>query len=474
MAPPVATAYTSCEDREKGLVYALTTADGQEIQIAENEIICLSPSSMGNGDKILLHLNPETSPDIPAESISTGLQLHGPSLLGHFRRYEPSPAVLAYLRPDDPFLSELGHIIIFISTLAGSQKAQAIYENRIRYVIRHTALNLVSKTFAVYKSTSADFITQQAPHLIITPAAQGHSNLIILISGDGGMVEIIDTIYTFASSHKFTASSWKAPTIALIPAGTGNALAHSSGIAGDGTGGLATLMRGSPHPLPVFRVSLPAGSKMLDSEGRVVGGYQQRRTVHGAVVFSWALHSTLVADSDTPAYRKHGSSRFQMAAKELLFPEDGGAPHAFRGTLSYRARDADAENWTLVQREKHAYVLLTLVSNLEEKFRVSPKSMPLDGVMRLVHFAPFEHTEDATGGKGVMRIMEAAYDDGKHVDDKHVEYEEVDGLRLNMEEDDERWRRVCIDGKIFVVPKGDAVEVAREERSLVELVVLDR
>lgn len=288
------------------------------------------------------------------------------------------------------------------------------------------------------------------------------------------MVDIIDAVYTFASSTNFSPSSWKAPMIALVPAGTGNALAHSSGIAGDGTGGLATMMRGSPRRLPVFRVSLPVGSKALDGEGKVVETYQQRQTVHGAVVFSWALHSTLVADSDTPEYREHGSSRFQMAAKELLFPEDGGAPHAFKGTLSYRARGATEEDWTVVQRREHAYVLLTLVSNLEEKFRISPKSKPLDGIMRLVHFAPFEHSEPATGGKGVMQIMEAAYDGGKHIADKHVEYEQVDGLRLKMEEDDERWRRVCIDGKIFVVPRGDLVEIAREDRDLVELLVLDR
>lgn len=53
-----------------------------------------------------------------------------------------------------------------------------------------------------------------------------------------------------------------------------------------------------------------------------------------------------------------------MAAKELLFPEQGDM-HAWKGTMEY----CDTQgNWKTVDRQEHAYVLLTLVSRLEEKF----------------------------------------------------------------------------------------------------------
>jgi hypothetical protein len=62
-------------------------------------------------------------------------------------------------------------------------------------------------------------------------------------------------------------------------------------------------------------------------------------------------------------------------------------------------------------------------------------------------------------GDEVMKIMTAAYQDGKHVEDDRVGYEEVAGLRIEFDEQDPRWRRICIDGKIVRVEQGGWVEV---------------
>lgn len=55
--------------------------------------------------------------------------------------------------------------------------------------------------------------------------------------------------------------------------------------------------------------------------------------------------------------------------------------------------------------------------------------------------------------------MAMAYDGGKHVTDPQVRYECVRGLRVEIEEEEERWRRVCVDGAIVAVPAGGRVEV---------------
>jgi diacylglycerol kinase family enzyme len=110
------------------------------------------------------------------------------------------------------------------------------------------------------------------------------------------------------------------------------------------------------------------------------------------------------------------------------------------------------------------YVLVTMISNLEEHFCISPASKPLDGQLRLVRIAP-------VGAGKLMQVLESAYQDGKHVEDKLVQYEAVEGLRIDVEEKDEKWRQVCIDGKIVAVEQGGWVEVRKESRTGVRLVM---
>lgn len=115
------------------------------------------------------------------------------------------------------------------------------------------------------------------------------------------------------------------------------------------------------------------------------------------------------------------------------------------------------------------YVLCTLVSNLEENFNISPSSKPLDGKLRLVSIGAVPVEE-------VVRVLGLAYQGGKHVESGDgkgvVGYEVVKGLRIEFEEDEGMWRRVCVDGKIFECPKGGLMEVRRNQgREVCRLVV---
>ena len=74
-------------------------------------------------------------------------------------------------------------------------------------------------------------------------------------------------------------------------------------------------------------------------------------------------------------------------------------------------------------------------------------------------------------GDEVMRIMTLAYQDGKHVQDKAVAYDEVEGIRIAFEskEEDSRWRRICVDGKIVRVEADGWVEVRKESQQVLKI-----
>jgi hypothetical protein len=102
---------------------------------------------------------------------------------------------------------------------------------------------------------------------------------------------------------------------------------------------------------------------------------------------------------------------------------------------------------------------MSLVSNLEKAFTISPASKPLDAQLRVVHFGPL-------GGEGTMDIMKGAYENGKHVEMKEVGYESVDGVRIDFRETGEswKWRRCCVDGLIVGVGEGGFMDVEVVEK----------
>ena len=253
-------------------------------------------------------------------------------------------------------------------------------------------------------------------------------------------------------------SSYVKPIIALLPLGTGNALFHSlhrpSAISSIYVQALRTLLYGKPRPLPVFRASFSPGARSLLNEGQTAtplpsGG------LYGAVVASYGLHATLVADSDTTEYRKHGDKRFGLVANDLMFPEDGSGPHAYKAAVTLLKTGGQKE---VLERKEHGYLLATPLSNLEKTFTISPSSKPLDGQLRIVHFG-------AVGGDQAMKIMMEAYNAGNHVNLDEVGYENIDGMRIDLNEEGEgwKWRRFCIDGLTVAVEENGWMEVRKVE-----------
>ncbi|KKZ61092.1 hypothetical protein EMCG_04288 [[Emmonsia] crescens] len=375
---------------------------------------------------------------------------------------------------------------IIISTLSGTHKASAFYTTLLKPLL--TTLHLTEHhDYTTHTTSSPDTITNLTQTIFRPRAQRGIKQTIILLAGDGGLIELVKSLTAVAEcvveheGHVFVP-----PVVALVPMGTGNATAYSAGIVSerDATVGLRGLLGGVPRRLPMFRVRFSRGAEYVTDVGRGRkpvfvpgdggGGGGGEGDIYGAVVLSWGMHASLVGDSDTPEYRRFGRERFQMAAKELLFPADGSAPHVYRGRVSVTTKTTDPVSGgemlrtRVLERSEHMYILVTLCSMLEKGFTISPASRPLDGRLWFVHFGPL-------ASDTVMEVMQLAYDGGRHVVEKGdvVGYEEVEAVRVDFceGEKEERWRRICIDGIIVVVEDGGWVEVRKGEREVVRLVV---
>src|SRR3569833_3147904 len=305
------------------------------------------------------------------------------------------------------------------------------------------------------------------------PESQLARQTVVLLSGDGGVVDLLN-------GASQASADVARPTIAILPLGTGNALFHSLHRqhykAAEGRPvcsplvlGLQTLFRGCPAPLPPLRASFSTGSKLVSymqaqpscaARGGPAAQVQEHTedvsSLYGAIVASYGFHAQLVWESDTPEYRKHGDKRFGMVAQELLRES-----HAYDATVD--VRPPRASEMVRLPRDKFAYVLATMVSNLEKTFTISPASQPLDGTLRLDHFG-------GVGGEKTMEIMMAAYRDGAHVGMQGTaEDGGVDGVgvevvaagKVTVREEDARWRKGCSDGTIVVLPHGGWMRVEK-------------
>lgn len=420
----------------------------------------------------------------------------------------PPPLLLPHL-PENlrlPPKNGQANIHVVISTFSGVQKAEELYELALKPLLDQLKIS----PYAVHRTESADSISQLTREIILPRVNEGIKQLIILLSGDGGMVDVVNTLF----SEQMTTANAAIPIVALIPTGTGNALYHSScrprpnkalpatttqtppqqpeGSSEDQTRGLRTLLLGMPKPLPTFHVTFSPKSTSISYSTTSTHPMHTPLSstspsgtsiLHGCVLTSWCLHASLISLSDAPAHRVHGSSRFSTAAKALLYPPDNSPTHLYKGVVSTLQCDQSGQEiWEPLRerdgsiRREHIYILATLVSNLEEGFTVSPHSEPLDGKLRVVSIG-------AVGPEEVLRLLRLAYQGGRHVDDENgvVGYEEVEGLRIEFAEEDDdrvedtsekgRWRRVCVDGLIVECPRGGWVEVRRDRgRSVVELV----
>ncbi|KAL4729468.1 hypothetical protein ACLX1H_003888 [Fusarium chlamydosporum] len=317
---------------------------------------------------------------------------------------------------------------VIVSVKSGVGQALAFWRDVLQPLWKSLADDDDKPQYRLIHTESAETIRDYARNLWDLDE-RSKARTVVLLSGDGGVVDLLNG----SDGNEVPRIP---PAIALLPLGTGNALFHSTHkplYSEPGPSplvlGLRTLFQGISADLPVFRASFSSGSRIVkftekskgESPGNDPSQIQKEETsithLQGAIVASYGFHASIVYESDTPEYRVHGDKRFGMVAGELLKES-----HPYAAKVSVRLRGStDFEN---IPREKHAYVLTALVSNLERTFTISPATQPLQSQLRLVHFGPI-------GGDRTMDVMMKAYDGGKHIDmdwsdGERVGYDEVD------------------------------------------------
>ncbi|KNG80069.1 hypothetical protein ANOM_011684 [Aspergillus nomiae NRRL 13137] len=426
-----------------------------EVTIPIDDMVCVLAGTVGSkvGYKLLfLQRRPE---DIKTEDTAYLESIQLTSL---------SPTLRSqYLCTELPhhLCSHETEIHIIVSTASGTGAAKNLYKN----ILQPFLLQLAICDYNVHETRSSQTITELCNSRFLPCAQAGIQQTIILLSGDGGIVDVVDAIYN-TPWHLITR-----PTIALVPTGTGNAMASSLGLTSYPSSWLKELLRGRPRPLPTFGAKFSPGAQYVTEEGRARSSISSNLKtkyevpkVHGAVVASWGIHAALVADSDTTEYRKFGADRFKLVAEELLFPPSGAESHRYAGTISLTRWDSqtNSECAETMEIKEHMYVLVTMVPRLEREFVISPESVALDGRLRIIHFGPVPSEK-------AMQLMASAYQGGQHVFDRSVFYSEIETLKIVFRETDERWRRVCIDGRIIAVECDGWMEIYKEPECLLNI-----
>ncbi|KAI9736236.1 MAG: hypothetical protein M1834_001122 [Cirrosporium novae-zelandiae] len=434
---------------------------GQDVPLEKRRLLIFGVQSVEEVP-LIMPTSP-TSPTTPTVSGRGTSELGFPEKLCCFCSIGlPSPDLKDFFLEDFPphlFQPSQSDVHVIISTLSGTGLAESYFNNILNPLFSSLGLS----DYSLHQTESSQSVADLTRSVFFPRACQGISQTIVLLSGDGGLIDLVNVLLL-----KDLGPSYLKPTVVILPLGTGNAFASSLGLTKSSTNALSTLLGGSPQDVPLFTVRLSPEAKFITDEGRNTqeihspeASQDETLEIFGVVVCSWGLHASLVADSDTSHYRKFGAQRFQMAAKELLWPSDGATSHRYKGKITVIRQGQDS--YEEVGGDEHMYALTTMVSNLERDFLISPASQPLDGLLRLVHFGPLDSDE-------VMRIMGLAYQGGKHVEEAVVDYLDVEGVRIDFDEVEDRWRRICIDGKIVVVPEGGWMEIQREEREILNVI----
>ncbi|KAG5919413.1 hypothetical protein E4U42_006527 [Claviceps africana] len=398
---------------------------------------------------------------------------------------------------------------VVLSIKSGTGRAQFFWTHVVRPLLLCLLLlsrGDVSHTTATEQQGEPwNVLTTQDEHTVRRYADNLHRQskprrTIVLISGDGGIVDLLNGRRT----------STRPPTplphlLALLPLGTANALFHSLHKPLDTPSSgptplvlaLRTLFLGTPRKLPIFKALFTPGSRIVsytsgtdkkksdddddDQDNNAAAPLTRHDTavsvLYGAIVASYALHASIVHESDTPEYRIHGSKRFSMVAQHLL-----QQPHPYQATLEVQPANPASPSpspspsvpghYRHVDHTTHGYILVSMVSNLERTFTISPATKPLDGTLHLVHIGAVDQQK-------IMQAMTAAYHDGAHTllawDNGHkVLYDEVAAVRVTTHEEDARWRNFCVDGTIVEVERGGGMVVERVDEAIFSVLVDDK
>lgn len=344
----------------------------------------------------------------------------------------PEPAFVPVSKEDLAIVKS--PLYVLDSVKAGKGQANGIYSKILRPVFDEV-LQLKHKYIP---TTSADSITEFAGSLKLDEKVT-----VAILGGDTSISEFVNGLAGNPNKGNID--------LVVVPTGSGNALALSLGLNDLHTAlqKLFTSKDTALEPLNIYLARLPEGTKNLFRGEEISPAPAQ---FYFLVVFSWAFHASLVADSDTEELRKHGNERFRIAAQNNLH-----RPQKYEGSVLVGSRKTDGP---------FSYLVITPVQNFEPGFRILPKGNVHDLSLYALSIG-YEHEEELSG-KYLFDIMLEAYDNGKHIENPKVTYQEVpEGKKVVIKGQNlipQENRRFCVDGAIILLPEKEesTIEVKHE------------
>ncbi|KAK1911780.1 hypothetical protein P3342_013085 [Pyrenophora teres f. teres] len=228
------------------------------------------------------------------------------------------------------------HVII---SLGSGQLAEEFYTGVVHPILQSIYGEARIQSIKVHTTASATSILELTDNTLFPAANNGKPLRIILLSGDGGIVDLVNGL----SAHTPSATYIR-PEVVLLPLGTANALYHSINAGKEHVWGLNALASTTSKPLPLLTATFSPGARLLVNEGQDEEQLPQdsegNGLLYGAVVASWGMHASLVADSDTTFYRKYGVERFKMAAKKPSTPPTAHHPTPTKPNFPFAGKKA--------------------------------------------------------------------------------------------------------------------------------------
>ena len=352
-------------------------ATARRDRIYESHIICVlpDPQAIGDDDEFKILTVSSVPEDIGWFAFGT---IHAKLLPRGFLDRFLLHRIPVHLRVGFHWPSGLlSTLLVIVSTGAGkgSGRAQAFFDKVLAPTFAE--VGIPSSRYSVVVTKSPNTIATITSKIIRPRAQWGHRQTVIVLSGDGGVHDIVNALLgttppvqivvgneefgpvvedsSLPSSQSPTMSAiYTPPTLGVLALGTANAMAHSYRLVTSSSAetlGLQTILLGKPCALPLFHASFSRDAEVvhfgsdetvplsrradLAPETRLSCYYPDIDCViHGAVVLSYGYHAAIVAESDTPGYRDHGVDRFKMAASDLFHLEDKDRSPDFRAKIS--------------------------------------------------------------------------------------------------------------------------------------------
>ncbi|KAG0163354.1 hypothetical protein DFQ28_000136 [Apophysomyces sp. BC1034] len=333
-------------------------------------------------------------------------------------------------------------VYVLINPAAGARQAAEQWRETVRPMLEKAGLH----DFDVQETHPDGGTREQAAQVglaILQDAPR--PAVIICLGGDGVLHDLVNGLSDVATrGARFR--------IGVIPSGSGNAFAHSLNLQSVEHATLR-IIKDQAEPFRLMDVTLGTSTTVGELSNVVYDPETRKRIL---VVMSWGFHCQIVSRARHLDH-KLGNVRFAMAAKELMSELTD-----YTGTLvalDARRYIGGGENnnnddvFGPKQTEKwnpgrFTYFLATKQHSLEKGFKIAPLASHTSKEMDVVIM------REATAEQLTTASIKA-FQGGRHVQEKDVEYYKTPELILQVHEADE----VCLDGEIIVVPANGVVRV---------------